>query len=379
MLHPTLNCEAPLRDRVVMVHDYPPFNGGGLALSVLDLAHLLDQIYDVSIISSRAVDHYADDRLPPANPPPSDVSVRSALSALLKTRRADIVISHWTFSFRTLSTWALIFNRTASITVCVIHTAPDHLLHNRLRCFPKLVKRAFIQTFNNYALGSCKAVIALSPSHAAALIAAGIRVTDILPVPVRIGCPTTNPVQPRQPRGTMTIGIAGELSTLKGSTIIPSLLWRLLPRFRLDIVGDGPLRRWVAAHVALLDQERRRLVNLRGHVGTEVMAEFYEGIDFLLILSPGESQCRVALEAMLCGVLVVGRPAVGIVDLVTDGLTGFVVEGSDVDSLVDQIEEISSHDQLIFEQIRDRARRFAEAQAAQNSDGWLAFGRTLRE
>lgn len=46
--------------RVLMLHDYPPVSGGGLALSVLDLTSCLPGSR-YAVLSSRFIDHYADD------------------------------------------------------------------------------------------------------------------------------------------------------------------------------------------------------------------------------------------------------------------------------------------------------------------------------
>ena len=63
------------------------------------------------------------------------------------------------------------------------------------------------------------------------------------------------------------------------------------------------------------------------------MPGFYAGIDFLLVLSRTESQCRVVLEAMLAGVIVLARRCDGVADLIEDGVTGFYVDPADPEAL----------------------------------------------
>jgi hypothetical protein len=86
---------------IVMIHDYPPLTGGGLAIGVSELATLLCPGRSVHVLSSRLADHAADDR---HRPLPEGAGARYARSSMLQAaravRRADVVIAHLTFSFR---------------------------------------------------------------------------------------------------------------------------------------------------------------------------------------------------------------------------------------------------------------------------------------
>ena len=50
------------RPDVVMLHDYPPWSGGGLAIALRELALLLRRSFKFRILTSRLADHFADDR-----------------------------------------------------------------------------------------------------------------------------------------------------------------------------------------------------------------------------------------------------------------------------------------------------------------------------
>jgi len=92
------------RDRrssaIVMVHDYPPLTGGGLALGVRELADLLSVDHDVCVLSSRWRDHFADDRRV-RGAPGADAGTAVARAGVGHAVRrffdADIIITHWTF------------------------------------------------------------------------------------------------------------------------------------------------------------------------------------------------------------------------------------------------------------------------------------------
>jgi glycosyltransferase involved in cell wall biosynthesis len=84
----------------------------------------------------------------------------------------------------------------------------------------------------------------------------------------------------------------------------------------------------------------------------------------------------VAVEAMAVGRPVVGSDVGGIPELVTDAVTGRIVQPSDVDGLAGALEEILSDDR-VAERMSAAARQASEAFA---SDGFVeALEQTYRE
>ena len=362
-----------------MLHDYPPVTGGGLALSVRELASLVRDELDVFVLSSRLVDHFADDRgCGEASGPDSD-EFRWALAvpprAVRWFVRADVIVTHWTFSFRWLSTLALVLGPLLrKPTVCVIHTAPDHSRYNRLRHLPGPVRSSLFR-LARWALRHCVAVVALSPSHSAALVGDGFPITHVLPIPVT---PRTTyrrvyelHRRAHEPRPT-TVGIVGELSALKGADGIPDLLQSLTPQFTFRIAGRGELAPWIAKTAASLPLEQRKRVRLSDRLDPSRITDFYDEIEYLLILSRTESQCRVAQEAMLAGVIILARPIYGLVDLITDGVTGFLLDMDDSEAIRRRLLEITNNPALAHA-IRGRARAFAEQAFQESQARWRSF------
>ena len=354
---------------LLMVHDYPPLTGGGLALSVRDLTSFLESHVRCETLSSRLFDHYADDRA--EHPPPG----RAWLTLVARMRSTDLVLAHWTFSFRRLSTVALILApRLGTPVVWVIHTGPDHCAYNRLGCLPAKVRNSLVRRFGRLVERRCAAVVALSVSHAVALRRAGIQVTHVLPLPLgpvdsydalyrrRAADPTT-------PR---VIGVIGELSRLKGADALPGLVEAMTPRFAFRVVGSGPLRSDLDRFVAGLDSRRRAAVVLLERVPPQQMAEVYEDLDCVLVLSRTESQCRVVLEAMLCGVVVLARRIDGVSDVIVDGRTGYFVDPDEPQSVRKALDDLAA-DPSRGRELRARARQVAEEHLRSSCDGWLAF------
>jgi glycosyltransferase involved in cell wall biosynthesis len=356
------------RGRLLMVHDYPPVTGGGLALGTLELVRLVQHERRCLVLSSRLVDHFADDRsrLAPPCAPAAPGRVARAL------RDADALVVHWTFSFRRLATSCLLAGPALGIpTVCVIHTAPDHCEYNRLRRVPRGGRQMLVSLVRT-ALRRCR-VVALSRAHAAALEPAGIEVQEILPLPVSAGSRYAEVYARRDPtRPLETVGIVGELSTLKGADAIPRLLRALTPEFAVRVVGRGPMSRSVKVAVESLAPEARQRVAIADRVEPAAVPELLAGLDGLLVLSRSESQCRVALEAMLAGVVVVARPTGGILDVVRSGTTGVLVDPDDPAAVCTALARLAA-DSSDAAAIRRRAREAAVAVAERSRRDWRRF------
>src|SRR5262245_108213 len=293
------------RPLLLALHDYPPVTGGGLALAARDLGRVLEPGFRTVILSSRLKDHFADDRQSPELAAPSSLARVDPVRLGSLLRPADLVISHWTFSFRPLATLAvLIAPRLGKRTVCVVHTAPDHCLFSRLRWMPRGVRAWLVRTFGSVALSRCEAVVALSPEHGDSLLEAGFPITHVAPLPVgNVGIDAAYRHHVASGRHPEAVGFVGEVSRLKGADALPDLMNTLTPRYALHIVGEGPLLQSIIGAARDLPPAHRRRVIFDGKVAPSEMGDIYREIDCVLVLSRTESQSRVTIEAMLSGVI----------------------------------------------------------------------------
>jgi glycosyltransferase involved in cell wall biosynthesis len=314
------------RPMLLMCHDYPPLTGGGLAAAVNDLSRLLENDYEVTVVSARLVDHFADDRTHSR----SRSRASTALAMVRLLRQADGLVVHWTFSFRWLSCVAVLVGPALGRpTVCVVHTSPGHCRYNRLRRLPGPARRTLLR-LAAAASGRCVAVVALSTSHATALTEAGLKPTHTCPAPVTAPHGDSNIHRGHVRASAMdVVGFAGELSYLKGADALPALAAACAPEFAFRIAGRGPLEARVRSDIEGFDPACRSRIILSDRMDPARMAAFFHAIDAVLVLSRTESQCRLAIEAMLAGVVVLSRPVEGVRDLVDDGRTGFFIDPAD--------------------------------------------------
>ncbi|GAB4412505.1 MAG: glycosyltransferase family 4 protein [Anaerolineae bacterium] len=175
---------------------------------------------------------------------------------------------------------------------------------------------------------------------------------------------------PPTPRSSadFVIGFAGRLVEEKGGAWLLDALARLDGHWRLIIAGDGPQRD------ALIAQARRHGVSERvtfeRRASTEMPA-FYHQLDALAVPSltrPNwkEQFGRVIVEAMACGVPVVGSSSGAIPDVI--GEAGLIVPEGDVDALAAALRRLMDAPDLRQELgQRGRARvlaRYTQAQVA---------------
>jgi len=129
--------------------------------------------------------------------------------------------------------------------------------------------------------------------------------------------------------GTFVIGFVGRLVEEKGGACLFEALAQVQGIWQLDIIGDGPEK------VALSDQARRLRIADRitfGSLPSVRMPGYYQGLDVLVVPSltrPNwkEQFGRVIVEAMACGVPVIGSSSGAIPDVIGDA--GLIVpEGS---------------------------------------------------
>ncbi len=162
---------------------------------------------------------------------------------------------------------------------------------------------------------------------------------------VRRGLPNLPPKQePRPATGTLTLLAIGRLVAKKGYPDFLRLCCTLLERkipFEATIVGDGPLRKTLQQDIQ--NQNLAREVRLTGALPRESIDPLFSQADLFVftgvISKDGDRDGlpNVIPEAMAHGLPVVVRPASGVLEAVTDGVTGRVLSGNAPHNWADQI------------------------------------------
>ncbi len=142
-------------------------------------------------------------------------------------------------------------------------------------------------------------------------------------------------------------------------------------RFRIVIAGDGSERVAMGRIFAELDIAER--VHFLGSVPNADMPEIYSGADLAVLPSLMEATSIAGLEAMACGLSLVGTNVGGIPDLISDGITGFLAPANSPDALGAAIRKLV--------EAPERRQAFGDAarQKAVSEFSWLRIAERTRE
>ncbi len=158
----------------------------------------------------------------------------------------------------------------------------------------------------------------------------------------------TGPVPPgfeRAPADEPVLVYAGRLAPEKGVLELVHAFARLPAesgaRARLEIIGDGPLRRRLEAEIVAVGLDDR--VSVRGWAGPDELDRQLARAWAVVIPSVWEEPLGlVALEAIVRGVPVVATGSGGLVEIVEHGRTGLLVPPGAPDRLTAALREIVS-------------------------------------
>lgn len=154
-----------------------------------------------------------------------------------------------------------------------------------------------------------------------------------------------------------TVGFAGRLVPEKGVSLLVDACAQLQFDFRLTILGDGPALKEIRARIQQRAMEPR--VRIEGAVPSGQMPHRLQSMDALVLPSVSrpnwtEQFGRVLVEAMACGVPVVGSTCGEIPEVIGDA--GLVFPEGDAGALAAALERLAS-DPALREDLRARGRR----------------------
>jgi phosphatidylinositol alpha 1,6-mannosyltransferase len=133
-------------------------------------------------------------------------------------------------------------------------------------------------------------------------------------------------------------------------------------RYRLALVGDGPMRGEL--------EEALPQAYFAGHSGGEELAAWYASADVFVFPSTTETLGNVVLEALASGVPAVVSDEGGPQDLIADGETGYVFPAHDVATLAERLGVLLSDPAL-------RRRLGEAARASAIGRDWTAINADL--
>ncbi len=119
----------------------------------------------------------------------------------------------------------------------------------------------------------------------------------------------------------------GRISYEKNIEVVIFAMKHVLERFpdaTLDIYGTGPAKKYLETVVR--DEKLTESIHFKGFVENSELPKIYQAHDLFVTASTIETQGLVVLEAMSCGLPVVGVDQLALPDLIKNGVNGYVVE-----------------------------------------------------
>lgn len=289
---------------------------------------------------ARGVDPVVIPELGRAIRPARDLTALIKLVRLFRALRPHIVHTH-TAKAGTLGRLAA---RLARVPV-KIHTFHGHVLEGY---FSRPVTRAFLEIERRLARTTDR-LVTVSPRLKTQLLAMGIgrpEQVDVVPLGLdlerfRRARPASATLRPSLglADGVPLLGIVGRLVPIKDHVTLFQALARLYTEGRgvhLTVVGDG--------------EERARLEGLASSLGLGLRIHFLgwrvdletilKELDVVICSSRNEGTPVALIEAMAAGIPVLSTEVGGVADLVTHGLTGWLVSPGDPDAMASGIRHL---------------------------------------
>jgi len=128
--------------------------------------------------------------------------------------------------------------------------------------------------------------------------------------------------------------------------------------FIFDIYGDGPAEEGLKDLLSKLTIQP--YVNFKGYIPYEEVPDMLVNYDLFILPSYKEKFGRVYIEAMACGLPVIGAKTCGMDGYIQEGVHGFTVNHKDVDEISNVINKFISDDTLKIT-LGKNAKKLAEA------------------
>ena len=222
----------------------------------------------------------------------------------------------------------------------IVMQANQNILHNYPPPFNWLEQRAFRRVAAAYAC---------SESVGEVLRAKGFnKPVPIIPFGVNTEEFRPKPAGSKKSGGPLTIGYVGRLLPGKGLNVLAAALEKLKSEpWRLLVVGDGPEREGFEQRLNAAGLSDR--ADFTGAIDFHLVSEYFHQLDALVLPTETTKRIReqfgrVLVEAMACGVPVIGSTCGAIPEVI--GNAGLVFAEGDADALAVALQRMLSDESL---------------------------------
>jgi len=273
------------RERILMISDYPPLNGGGLSININELKHVLSETNDVEIITSRVEDDFTSN-----TEYQNYIYSKNKLVLFCKLVRqiikSKVIIINFTFSYRFLSCISLLVSKVlCKKIVFVFHTTLKHLEYNRLKN-RKILKRVIFKILKKFINNNVDNVV-FTKTQKEELQINGIKKIDIRPMPVIF----KSEYSVSNIEKDIDIIYIGEISELKGIKYLIDFLKNTT--YNVVIIGNGNDYQKLKEEFA-----NKKNIELLKTISHNSVIEYLKRSKYIFFPCVNDSWGRVVFEAM---------------------------------------------------------------------------------
>ncbi len=150
------------------------------------------------------------------------------------------------------------------------------------------------------------------------------------------------PPHQRLHEGPVRLLFVGRFNAFKNVAALLQVAARLKAKgvdgFELQLVGEGERR--ASLERMVVEEGLTRHVRFLGWMEREKLLECYRQADIFVTATTWEGMPNTVLEAMACGLPVVGTRASGLQELVREGVNGYLVEINEVAAMADRLADV---------------------------------------
>jgi glycosyltransferase involved in cell wall biosynthesis len=202
---------------------------------------------------------------------------------------------------------------------------------------PRMVRRLAVRVLERLAVRAADRIVVTSEAVADYLVMRhGVDRGRLRIVPNAIDVDRFAPARPPRPEKGLIVFV-GRLVPEKRLDVLVAAA-ASVPGARLLLIGDGPERERLAQQAAAAGVP----LELAGTVPNTEVAAWLARAEIFALPSAYEGQPKALLEAMACGLPVVGSDVPGVRDIVRHGETGWLVPAGDVGALAVALAALSS-------------------------------------
>jgi 1,2-diacylglycerol 3-alpha-glucosyltransferase len=272
----------------------------------------------------------------------------------------DVIHVHSPFNLGMMGLWA---GRQQNVPVALTY----HTMYNMYSHYFPLIGQSVSRAVERTAFKAArKADAVITPSGAIARYLAERGATSkAIPIPNGIPIAEFQGGNPRYlhdyhgiPAGTPIVLTCGRLGKEKNLEVLLASFAKVTQRINanLVLVGDGPLRDVLKEEAESLGIRDR--THFIGIVPPDMMTHVYAGASLFMFTSLTDTQGLVLVEAKAAGLPAVAVGALGVVDMVQDGIDGFLCP-NDPDEISRKTVSLLENPALLA-QMSDNARRTAQ-------------------